>query len=704
MRISHFIRVAGLAGVVGLAGLSACSEPDGAPTEQGAETANKVDLAAIKPARVAIGDGILSEAFDATLSAEDLTAACEVSFAKLSDEYEALRTYEGPATLETVARPFNLMGEGPGVSAGWAYLMGNVHPDPEVREAANACVQKFVALSTEIGLDKSIYDLFVQIDITDADSAARQYVEDTIRDFENSGVNRDEETRTKIKELIQFAYLQSQEFAKNIREDVRYVEVTDPAQLAGLPDDFIANHPADENGIIRLSTNYPDYFPVMTYADDDELRKSMRTAYGGRAYPANEQVLHDLLKARYDMAQILGYETYADLAMEDRMIGTPEHAGSFVDEISAIVKPAAEVEKARLLRRYQQIDPDATQVMPWQRGYVSEIIRREQYEVDAKEVRQYFRFDEVQKGIFQLVEDLFEVEIRPWETSVWDPSVESFEVVLDGAVIGRFYLDMHPRPGKYNHAAHFRLRSGVREYQIPMGALICNFPGGDGSQGLMSHGDVETFLHEFGHLMHNVLSGTYDWFGVSGMSMEHDFVEAPSQMLEEWVWDYETLSKFATNEAGEVLPAELFERMKAARDFGVATSTAGQTFLAAVSLNFYNRDPETFDFIELQKELYAKYSVYDYVGGTYLFANFGHLSNYSSNYYTYQWSLAIAADMFTEFEKNGLRDKETALRYRDLVLGAAGGKPAEEFVADFLGRPWSLDAYRDKLNRAAAAE
>jgi len=224
--------------------------------------------------------------------------------------------------------------------------------------------------------------------------------------------------------------------------------------------------------------------------------------------------------------------------------------------------------------------------------------------------------------------------------------------------------------------------------------MATNFP-----RGRMEHTQVETFLHEFGHLLHNMFSGTQDWLSISGMSMERDFVEAPSQMLEEWVWDYNTLRSFASNEDGEVIPIALVEKMNRARHFGEAAGTAGQIFYANLSLNYYNRNPGSFQLLPLLVELQAQYSPFPYVEGTHFYNNFGHLNGYSSNYYIYQWSRAISTDMFGKFKAEGLRDSATARAYRHKVLGPGGSKPAHELVADFLGRPFSSQAYTDYLGQ-----
>jgi thimet oligopeptidase len=328
----------------------------------------------------------------------------------------------------------------------------------------------------------------------------------------------------------------------------------------------------------------------------------------------------------------------------------------------------------------------------WQSSYIQNLLRLEDYALDSQEVRTYFQYDRVRDGIFKLTEDLFGVEIEPWDTPTWHEDVETFQIKENGQLLGRFYMDNHPRPAKYQHAAHWTLRTGIKDKQIPMSGLAQNFP-----KGLMEHSQVETFLHEFGHLLHNMFASTQKWSPVAGMSMERDFVEAPSQMLEEWIWDYDTLSQFAINEQGETIPKELVDKMVRARYFGRATGTATQIYYANLSLNFYNRDPESFDLDELMKELEARYAAYPHLPGTHFYANFGHLNGYSSNYYTYQWSLAIATDLFSRFEEAGLRNTEVANDYRRTVLQAAGSKPASDFVADFLGREFSTDAYIKSL-------
>jgi thimet oligopeptidase len=380
------------------------------------------------------------------------------------------------------------------------------------------------------------------------------------------------------------------------------------------------------------------------------------------------------------------------MAMDGLMIGNPQNAQDFLSAVGDAAQKSAARDMSILLQRLRLDDPEATAVEAWQSTYLSNLVRQEDYALDAREVREYFDFDKVQAGIFQLTEELFSVQIVPWETNTWHPDVTAWEIREQGQPIGRFYLDMHPRDNKYKHAAHWTLRTGLRDRQLPLSGMATNFP-----RGLMEHTQVETFLHEFGHLLHNMFSGTQDWVDISGMSMERDFVEAPSQMLEQWVWDYDTLSRFASNAQGQTIPRELVAKMNRTRHFGEAAGVANQLFYANLSLNYYRRDPAGFQLLPLLQQLQAQYSPIPYVEGTHFYNVFGHLNGYASNYYTYQWSQAIATDLFEQFRNAGLQDRATATAYRRKVLAPGGSKPAADAVADFLGRPFSTTAYKQYL-------
>jgi thimet oligopeptidase len=282
---------------------------------------------------------------------------------------------------------------------------------------------------------------------------------------------------------------------------------------------------------------------------------------------------------------------------------------------------------------------------------------------------------------------------------VWDPSVETYEMLDGGKVIGRFYFDTHPRPGKFNHAAVFGVRSGVAGGSIPTAALVTSFPVGDHRTGLMEHRDVEVFLHEYGHLIHAMMSGDKR-YALSAMgNLEPDFIEAPSRMLENFVWDYDTLARFAVDEQGQVIPRELVERMNRARYFGEALRDRRQLSLANASLAYYLGPPEA-DLTAQFMRAYDKYALQPYPAGVHPQNAFPHLAPQPGTYYKYMWSQTLALDMFSRFEREGVRNPAVARDYRRKVLAPGGAMPAAALVEAFLGRPPTLEAYRARLGKA----
>jgi thimet oligopeptidase len=577
-----------------------------------------------------------------------------------------------------------------------AGLYANVHPNEQIRTAAEFCEKEWMSLVSDLALSRPLYNLVKNIDQSTLSAIDKRYVEHMLRDFKRSGVDKDDVTRDKIKKLNDDIIQIGQEFDKNIREGSRQLVLTSVKDLEGLPQDYIDNHKPNAEGKIVLTTAYPDYYPFMQYAKNDDLRKQYYVLFRQQAYPANKNVLMKLMQKRHELAIILGYKNFAEFVTEDKMIKSPIKAQEFIDKVSNIAAEKSKREYQVLLKRMQQIDPSIKQVTDWQKIYAENLIKKEQYQLDSQETRQYFQYEKVRKGIFDLTETMFGVQIRPWKTEVWHPSVEAYELFENNKVIGRFYLDMHPRDNKYNHAAQFSIVNGVEGIQLPVHALVCNFPGGD-SKGLLEHSDVETFLHEFGHLMHALFSGKQPWMYFSGVKTEWDFVEAPSQMLEEWVWDEETLRSFATNAKGEAIPKELIQKMKAGREFGKGMWTQHQLFYAALSLNVYNQDPAKVDLDKLMEKIQATYSPFGYVEDTYFYTSFGHLNGYSAIYYTYMWSLVIAADMHSEFIKKGLRNPELAQHYRKTILEPGGSQDAADLVKNFLGREYNFDAFAKDL-------
>jgi thimet oligopeptidase len=599
-------------------------------------------------------------------------------------------------TIDGTLVPYNQLLVAASSTNALAGLMSEVHPEEAIRDAARECEQEVSRFYSDLALDRDMYEALAAVDISQADVQTRRFVEHTLRDYRRAGVDKPPEVRERLKQIDEELTRLGQHFSKNISEDVRAVEVKDGKRLAGLPQDFRDAHVPDDKGTIRITTDYPDYNPFMTYADDDELRRELYVKFRSRGDQANEQVLHDILQLRKEKSTLLGYANWADYITADKMIGSGDRAAEFLEKVWKLAKPRAEQDYTELLRQLKTVDAKATTVADWQKVWLENLVKKQRYEVDASEVRQYFPYQRVLAGLLEITSEIYEITYAKVAEPAWHASVLVYDVMRGEEKLGRIYLDMHPREGKYKHAAQFPLKDGVRGVQLPEGVLVCNFP--EGSPALMEHDDVVTMFHEFGHLMHHVLGGHQPWITQSGVATEWDFVEAPSQMFEEWAWTHETLARFARHhETGEVIPQELVDKMRKADKFGLGTSTVQQIFYAAISLAFHRADPDKLDQLAEVKRLQKHYTPFSYVPGTKFHTSFGHLVGYSAMYYTYQWSLVIAKDLLTPFERAGLMATDVTRAYRDKVLVPGGSRDAAELVRDFLGREYDFAAYERYL-------
>ncbi len=582
-----------------------------------------------------------------TVPAADIRKRCSAALKLAGRARKALESRKGPATIEADFAAFDTLNLLLDDSRSEMGLIAETSPVKAVREAADACQPKLSDAATAVGLSRPIYDRLSAIPVTGLDAVTRYTLEKLLTSYRLAGVDKDAATRRKVAVLQKKITESGLLFAKNIREDKGDIALQ-AAELAGMPADFLAQHTPGKDGLVHLTYDNPDVTPVLEFATSRETRRKVFTAAQNRGYPANDAALTRLLEQRYALAQLLGRRNFAELATADKMIGNPQRVAELIAQVEAAAQPAALADLAEQLGVAKAVEASITRLERYDRTYMLNLLRKQKYSVDAAEVRQYFTFDRTRQGIFALVKDLFGSDIRPWNTPVWDPSVSAWELYDGDRLVGRFYLDMHPRDGKYNHAAEFPIRTGVAGRQIPMAALVTNFP----ATGPLAHADVVTFLHEFGHLLHQLYSG-HNCFGLQTMGyLQWDFIEAPSQMLEEWAWDYDTLKTFAANTAGEPIPAGLVARMNAGRRVGDAVNWKQQLAYSEVSLNYYNRKPD-FDLTTVYDEAMARYAPYPPVAGTHAYANFGHLDGYSAIYYTYVWSKAIAVDLFTKFKAAG---------------------------------------------------
>ena len=577
-----------------------------------------------------------------------------------------------------------------------AGLAEQVHPDKPFRDTAQVCEQEVSRMLTDISLDKEMYNVLAGLDGAKLDPAGSYYLRTSLRDYHRAGVDRDDATRDKIRKLQDELVKIGQQFDENIAGDVRKLQVN-ASDLDGLPDDFKRSHPPDASGKVTLSTDNTDYFPFMDYSKSEPARKAFFVLYRQRAYPKNIDVMGQLLQKRHALANVLGYPDWAAFITEDKMVGTEQNAADFIEKISAAAEPGAKQDYQELLAYKKKEDPKAASVNAWDVAHLRRGAVIEKFGYDSQVIRPYFEYSHVLQGILDITSRMYGITYKPVASpQVWHPEVTGYDVYDKNKLIGRIYFDMFPRENKYKHYATFTLATGKQGFKLPEYVLVCNFPKATGGPGLMERDDVVVFFHEYGHLIHGILRGNTKW---AIGDLENDFIEAPSQMFEEWAQEPAILKLFARHyKTNDPIPVELAEKAKAADKFARALDVRTQMFYAAISLDFYNRNPQGLDTDKLVAQLQAKYTPFQFVEGTHMQTAFGHLNGYSAIYYTYMWSLVIAKDMFTEFEKDGLLNPQVATKYRDTVLGASGTKPAAEMVRDFLGRPYSFQAYADWLN------
>ena len=582
-------------------------------------------------------------------------------------------------------------------------IVRQVHPDAAYRDHAKAMTAKISDARTSLRLNQKVYQALASLDVSHADAATRHYVQRQLLELRLGGVEKDDATRARIRQLKDQLTKDQTAFDSNINDSKGTVELAGVSELEGLPQDYIDRHKPGTNGKIQITTDYPDLFPVLQYAKSEQVRHRLYDAFLTRAYPKNRAVLLDMLRTRYQIAASMGYSSWADYKAADQMLDSGSGIAKFIQDLDTTTRPIVKRENEMLLAEERKFNPGATQVDSYNVPYLRESLRRSQYHFDSLELRPYLPFRQVEEGILATASTLFHVTFRPErDAPAWDPSVETWDVFDGSRVIGRFYLDLYPRTGKYSHGEMSPVLDGVAGKQLPEAILICNFPQPTQSDpGLMDYGDVITFFHEFGHLMHHILGGQQRWAGISGISMESDFAEIPSQMLEEWMHSPQVLANFAHHyKSGTTVPADMVARMNRASAFGRGGFVAHQNAFSAISYDLHKSRPQEVDPDALTFHDMEQYApAVPVPSEAHFYASFPHLADpdYASSYYTYMWDLVIAQDFFRQFDKNNLLAGETAMRYRRTVLEPGGSMPANDLVKNFLGRPQNMVAFQQWL-------
>ena len=608
-----------------------------------------------------------------------------------------------PPTLDGFLAPLDcLIARAQDVEAQGSIIFSG-HPDAATRLVGREVAELAERFLNGYRLNEAAYGRLKALDLSSADEPTRFAVGKMLREMRRAGVEASPEARTRLLETANAIDRTSNQFMENIARLDRSIAIRGAGRLSGLPSDFVAAHAPDAEGSIRITTKYPDYQPVMAYAEDGELRRQLLEAFMTRAYPENEPVLGELLALRARFATDLGYGSWAAYALEDKMMGTPAAAQSFLGRLGDVLREPTQRELARYLARKRREHPDAVSIDPWEceffgSGYYDNKIRKEEFGVDARVLRAYLPFVRVRDGLLALCRELFDIEfVRVPDAEVWHPSVEAYDVARAGVPLGRAYLDLIPREGKFNHAACFGVRTGLATVQYPQAALLCNFldPTVPVDRARMEWRDVVTFFHEFGHLLHAMLAGQPRWLFNGQSQIEWDFIEAPSQLFEEWARDPATLARFARDpDTGEGIPADLLRRLESAEAMGRASRQLRQVALAWISLDYYAGGPPSGSLDARLRASWDRAYPRPIRPEYHPEAAFGHLTGYSACYYTYLWSGVIARDLLSPFHARGtLTDRASAARYAEEILAPGSSRPASELIRRFLGREFRFDAY-----------
>lgn len=624
------------------------------------------------------------------LTVSDLTERSRRALAEAEALVERIERSDA-ADRASVLEPYDdawLLANTVGVEAA---LMKEVHPDKDVRTAAEGLSLEVTRFHTRLQHSRALYDALGRVD--PRDDGERRLIEVVRSEMRRSGVELDESGRRRVLALREENTRLGQDFARGQRDDVRSVDLR-PEQLAGMPEDYVRDHPAT-GGRVRVTTDYPDYIPFMAYADDADARKDLHRAFTNRGVPENLEALTAMIRRKHELATLLGYRSWAEYQTEDTIAGSAGGVRSFLREVADIARERVRRESEQLLAKKRERDPGASRVGDWELSYLSEKVKAEEIGFDAREARPYLEYRAVRQAILDLNSELFGLEFSRSAEPPWHPSVETFDVAVDGEPSGRISLDMHPRPGKYKHAANFGYRPGKKGAQPTHSVLVCNFPDPGTVQGpaLMDHREVVTYFHEFGHLVHSIMRGRLPWARLA-RPVEFDFIEAPSQFLEQWIFDHGVLRRFAKHiETGEPISERMVAKLREARDFGRGVQTQRAVFMSMASLELHDRDPKDLDVMRIWHEMAEKWSPVEMDPEGRFPASWTHMPGYAAAYYTYTLSKTVCESLSAAFAGD-LSNVPLARRYRDIVLGQGGMKPALALVEEFVGRPHDLGAYK----------
>ncbi|MBI5595641.1 MAG: Zn-dependent oligopeptidase [Elusimicrobia bacterium] len=590
-----------------------------------------------------------------------------------------------------------------------AVFLASVSPDPAVRAAAEALDKETDRLMVYLGQREDLYEAVRDAAALSEDLAPedRRLLEKSLSGFKHAGLGLDAAARERLGAAERRLSELGQAFSRNLRDADLTLDVSE-SRLAGLPRAAVEALPRLGDGRRRLRLDAPTYGLVMERAEDRKLRRAAYFKHGNAAAVENAPVLAEALALRHETARLLGYRNYATMALAGRMAKTPRRVWEFLNRLRASLRGRADAER-ETLRSYAREHGTAGAMRPWDAGWWEARLKRERLGYDPEEARQYFPMDSVLDKAFRVYERLLGVRFVEADAGeAWHPEVRLVEVhdAASGARLGRFYLDLFPREGKYGHMAAFTLVKGRAlpdgTYREPLSALVGNFtrPGG-GRPSLLRPGEVKTLFHELGHIMHQLLTTAPHW-SQSGSATARDFVEAPSQMMENFVWNADMLVRLSSrwDAPGESLPAATAERIVADKFFSPASDALGQAVLAAFDLAVHSTGHA--DALAVYARVVKAFLGKKPARGTNFPARFGHImGGYAAGYYGYLWSRVFAQDVFSVFERAGIVSPETGRRWREAVLERGSSRDEADSLRDFLGREPSEDAFLRWLSPSA---
>ncbi len=651
--------------------------------------------------------GKFNERIDfAGITTDHIIEATEYIFGKANKDFNKIR-FEPNPNFNNIFVAFDDIINDVDKVAITSYIMSQVHPDSAIRAEGKASYEKLEPLGTDYYSDKKVYQQITAFSKTKEYAGLADYrkkfIDDLIIDFEQSGVGLSEENLEKMKTLNNEINKLTSDFTKNLNnhKDTLFI---DEVGTNGLPENYKEAHRVADNKY-QIVINNASSRTFLANAKSEALRKKLYFKYGNIAADQNVVILEQLAAKRYKLAQVMGKASMANMILESRMAANPENVWNFLDDLfeRSMEKGKRDYEEVKQIRNVYLGTESTEDINVWDYNFYRNMLFKEKYQLDKEKIREYFSMDLCLDGMFKTYQKLLGLkftEVR--DGSLWHEEARMFEVRRENQLIGRFYLDLFPRPNKNTHAYQMTFAAGKATnngYQLPTSLLLTNFtrPTKD-KPSLISHRELRTLYHEFGHVM-NMMA--YDGELAIQSQTKRDFVEAMSQIFENWIWDYDILSSFAKHyQTGEVLPKEVFDKMVASKNVGSGINTLLRVGLCYYDMTMYHKyDPQKpLSTIDIWKEVDKKRGFYPtYVEGTHREASWIHINGYPVYYYGYLWSRVFAQDMFTNFEQNGLLDTETGKRYSKLIMANGSRRDINAVVTEFLGRESNNGAFIKSL-------